>query len=223
MRGRPFHSFAWLLCGMMLGCAASDRAPYSYFEERIAPVLDVGCQRQTTGCHVDDGRGFALGNLDLSSYDALAHRSDVLSAYGPYSVGLLLLKAGDPIEVRVQTVDPPDPAEPELRYVTIKTDIRHGGGEGAIARGSADYALLKQWIDGGFERTGVPRQVLTKNSGECVSGAASMSDPASLYGIDLADDALDAASYKRFVERVAPVLRKRCVPLRRGTGDGEAS
>lgn len=198
------------MCAMMLGCAASDRAPYSYFDERIAPVLDVGCQRQTTGCHVDDGHGFALGNLDLSSYDALAHRSDVLTPYGPYSIGLLLLKAGEPIDVQVQTIDPPDSSKPERRYVTVKTDIRHGGGEGAIARGSADYSLLKQWIDGGFERTGVPRVVLSKNIGACVSGAGSTPRSAGLLGAELTDDPADAVSYKRFVERVQPVLRKRC-------------
>ena len=79
-------------------------------------------------------------------------------AYGPYSVPLLLLKGGDPIQVQVETVDPPDPSKPDRRYVTVTTDIRHGGGEGAIAQGSHDYALLKQWIDGGYTATGVPSQ-----------------------------------------------------------------
>src|SRR5262245_64348066 len=137
---------ASLLCALSvlaLGCDEPERQPYSYYDERIAPVLEVGCQRQSTGCHVDDGRGFALGNLDLTSYDSLIKRSDTLTPYGPYSVGLLLLKGGDPIEVQVETADPPDPARPERRFVTVTTDIRHGGGEGAIAQGSIDYSTLK--------------------------------------------------------------------------------
>ncbi|MBC7170774.1 MAG: hypothetical protein H5U40_00015, partial [Polyangiaceae bacterium] len=66
----------------------------SYYDERIAPLVDVGCVQQTTGCHLASETGEAVGNLDLSSYDALQQRRDVLPAYGPYSMGLLLLKAG---------------------------------------------------------------------------------------------------------------------------------
>ena len=40
----------------------------------------------------------AVGNLDLSSYDALLRREDVLSPTGPYPVGQLLLKGGEAVE-----------------------------------------------------------------------------------------------------------------------------
>ena len=202
----------WLISGPVLGlalgslaaCEAPEREPFSFYDERNAPVLDPGCARQTTGCHVDDGRGFALGNLDVSSYDRLLKRRDTLAPYGPYSVGLMLLKGGDPIHVQVRTADPPDPAQPERRYVTITTDIRHGGGEGAIAEGSQDYALLKQWIDGGYAKNGVPRMELTKSKGKCVSGAGE------LPGVDLDAAPSDPTSYQRFIDSVQPVLRQRC-------------
>jgi hypothetical protein len=188
----------------LLACEPPEREPFAYYDERIAPVLEPGCQRQTTGCHVDDGRGFALGNLDLSSYETLLKRRDALAPYGPYSAGLMLLKAGDPIRVQVRTIDPPDPAQPDRRYVTITTDIRHGGGSGAIAEGSTDYALLKQWIDGGYAENGVPRLELTRSIGKCVNGAGE------LPGVDLDAAPADGTSYQRFIDSVQPVLRERC-------------
>jgi hypothetical protein len=186
-------------------CQAPGRESFSFYDERIDPILNVGCQRQTTGCHVDDGRGFALGNLDLSSYDALLHRSDTLDPYGPYSVGLLLLKGGDPIQVQVSTVDPPDPSQPERRYVSVTTDIRHGGGEGAIAQGSKDYSTLKQWIDGGHAKNGTtPRFQAAVSIGKCQKG------PGSLAHLDLAADPADQDSFTRFLGQVQPVLLARC-------------
>jgi hypothetical protein len=191
---------------LLLACACEEQPPstFSFYDDRIAPILSVGCQRQTTGCHVDDGRGFALGNLDLSSYDALMRRRDVLTAYGPYSVGALLLKAGNPIEIDVRTIDPPDPAQPELRRVSITTDIRHAAGEGAIARGSSGYAALKQWLDGGHTRNGVPGINLSRSLADCVTGLIERP------GIDLAAAPRDARSFDDFVRDVQPILRQRC-------------
>jgi hypothetical protein len=187
-----------------VSCAPADQERFSFYEERVEPILVGGCQRQTTGCHVDDGRGFALGNLDLSSYDALLKRSDTLTAYGPYPVGLLLLKAGEPVDINVRTVDPPDPANPNLRSVRITTDIRHGGGEGAIAEGSADYAALKQWIERGYSRDGVARDFPSENRGDCTGGVARVP------GLDMAAAPSDPALFQMFVDDVQPVLLERC-------------
>ncbi len=200
------RSFLTLLfvCALALGCKEQESSSYSFYDERIAPVLDVGCQRQTTGCHVDDGRGFALGNLDLGSYDSLMRREDVLSAYGPYPVGVLLLKAGDSVSIDVRTIDPPDPSEPERRSVRITTDVRHAAGEGAIAQGSRNYATLKQWIDGGHTRTGVPGKSLRTSIGKCVSSVPSWP------GIDIDAPLQDARSFEHFVEDVQPILKERC-------------
>jgi hypothetical protein len=204
---RRLHLLLSMACitSLAAGCEAPEREPFSFYDERIDPIVRTGCQRQTTGCHVDDGRGFALGNLDLSSYQSLMRRSDALEPYGPYSVGLLLLKAGDPIQVQVSTVDSPDPAQPERRYVSVTTDIRHGGGEGAIAQGSRDYSILKQWIDGGHTATGTePRVEPVANLGDCVRG------PGSLPHVELGSDPEDGESFARFLAQVQPVLVERC-------------
>ncbi|HEX7480915.1 MAG TPA: hypothetical protein VF331_24145 [Polyangiales bacterium] len=192
------------LCVVAVGCQKQPASSFSFYEQRIAPIVDVGCQRQTTGCHVDDGHGFALGNLDLSSYDSLSRRADVLDAYGPYPVGVFLLKAGTPVHIDVRTIDPPDPMHPTQRRVGITTDVRHGGGEGAIAQGSRDYAILKQWIDGGHARTGVPQSVIRTSTGACVHGVGSAA------GIDLSNPPQDPKSYARFVAQVQPMLTRRC-------------
>jgi len=200
---RPRLSAA--LC-LIFAMACEERAPssYSYYEERIAPILDVGCQRQTTGCHVDDGKGFALGNLDLSSYDSLLRRKDLLPPFGPYPVGGLLLKAGNPTQIQVRTLDAPDPAEPNRRSVSITTDIRHAAGEGAIAQGSRNYSQLKQWIDGGFARNGVPRLDMRESSGKCSHTLLERD-----Y-IDTSGPVRDEAAFQRFARDVAPVLQQRC-------------
>jgi hypothetical protein len=202
LRGWP--ALVSMLAIAALGCKQEPPSAFSFYEERINPILEVGCQRQTTGCHVDDGRGFALGNLDLTSYDSLMRRRDLLPAYGPYSAGVLLLKAGSPIDVNVRTIDPPDPADPELRRVRITTDIRHAAGEGAIARGSTGYAALKQWIDGGFARNGVPVHRPQRSRGACMSGVIERD------GIDIDAPLVDEASYQQFVNEVQPVLEERC-------------
>jgi hypothetical protein len=192
---------------LAIGASACKDAPpssFSFYEERVDPILDVGCQRQTTGCHVDDGRGFALGNLDLTSFDSLMRRRDTLPAYGPYSVGLLLLKAGNPIDVNVRTIDPPDRDNPTLRRVRVTTDIRHAAGEGAISRGSRGYAALKQWIDGGFARNGVPVRHPSASRGPCSNVVPKRS------GIDLSKAPIDSKSYSDFVDDVQPILKSHC-------------
>jgi hypothetical protein len=203
---RPVHvHIAALACSVALAsCAPADEREFAYYEERIEPILEGGCARQTTGCHVDDGNGFALGNLDLSSYDSLVRRGDALRAYGPYPVPLLLLKGGDPVEISVETLDPPDPAQPDVRSVRITTDVRHAAGEGAIAQGSSEYAALKQWLERGYAKNGIARDFAGGNLGVCVRGVPD------LPGIDLNAPVADPESYERFVEDIQPVLVKRC-------------
>ncbi|MCB9599639.1 MAG: PD40 domain-containing protein [Sandaracinus sp.] len=191
---------ALLLGLVVVGCDDVPPPGGSYFEERIQPAFDVGCAIQTNGCHVDNG-GSATGNLDLSSYDSLMRREDTLPPYGPYSVGLLLLKGGDDIEVAVETWDP-DPTSGE-RIARIQTDIRHNAGA-LIRRSSSGYAEIKRWIEEGHQRTGVPDETLQPNLGSCVSGAGEG------YGFDPSAPPADDESYTRFVSNVQPLLRENC-------------
>ncbi len=176
------------------GCDEPGDAPETYYDREIGPIFEFGCATQTAGCHTATPEGTAAGNLDLSTYDALMRRRDVLPPYGPYPVGLLLLKAGDPVEVQVDTLDGP---------VAITTDIRHNAGSG-IDLGARSYAELKRWIDDGFSRHGTPDDRTSENDGECVSGAGQAP------GFDPEAAPADSTSFDRFVSDVQPVLRERC-------------
>jgi hypothetical protein len=195
----------WVLVGWL--CAACEQrtaSSYSFYEASVAPILDVGCQRQTTGCHVDDGRGFALGNLDLTSYDSLMRRKDVLGPYGPYPIGVLLLKAGNAAQIDVRTIDAPDPSQPAKRRVPVTTDIRHAAGEGAFSQGSRNYSVIKSWIDAGHTRSGVPYRAYRQSTGACSHTLVERP-----Y-LDTRGPVVDETSYQRFVRDVAPVMQKRC-------------
>ncbi|MET0339595.1 MAG: hypothetical protein ABW252_01265 [Polyangiales bacterium] len=190
---------AWLA----LGCGREAPPAFSYFDARIAPVLEVGCQQQTTGCHVTTDTGVASGNLDLSSFDALMRRADVLPASGPYAVGALLLKGGDPIRVAVETFDPPDPSQPDQRFVAITTDVRHAGAQ-TLREGSDGYARLKSWIAQGYARDGSLTETLRVSEGPCREGVGEAP------GFDPRAVPADAASFARFVSEVQPILVGRC-------------
>ena len=187
------------------GCDDPPVPGSSFYDERIDPLVQVGCVQQTTGCHGGGDDGVAVGNLDMSSYDALTRRRDVLPAYGPYSVGLLLLKGGEEIEVPVDTWDP-DPITGE-RFARIETDIRHNAGLG-IQLDSSGFAELKRWIDAGATRNGVPPEELADSLGSCVNG------PGAAEGFDPSSDPPNGALYRRFVDDVQPVLRESCAGSR---------
>jgi hypothetical protein len=185
------------------GCGESEPPAFTYYDQRVAPVLEVGCAQQTTGCHVATSQGTASGNLDLTSYEGLLQREDVLPAAGPYAVGQLLLKGGDPLQVPVQTFDPPDPSAPDRRFAVVTTDVRHAGGR-TLREGSEGYARLKSWIAQGYTRDGAPTEPLSVSEGACrpVPGVHRGFDPAAVPA--------DAESYQSFVRDVQPVLVERC-------------
>ncbi len=193
-------SAAFLGAAFLSACESTPAPASSFYEERIDPIVRTSCAQQTNGCHTDVA-GNATGNLDLSSYDALMRREDVLAPYGPYPVGLLLLKGGDPVEVPVETWDP-DPTTGQ-RVARVTTDIRHSAGS-SIAQASRGYAELKRWIEAGYARTGVPDEELTTNLGACVNGVGHA------HGFDPDVAPSDAASYEAFVRDVQPVLQESC-------------
>jgi hypothetical protein len=186
-----------------VACQTSDPPAFDYYDDRIAPVLEVGCALQTTGCHVATDQQAAVGNLDLTSYDMLYKRRDTLPALGPYSVGQLLLKGGSAIDVPVQTFDAPAGAAPDERFVAITTDVRHAGGS-TLREGSDGYAKLKSWIAQGFERDGTVHEVRAKSLGDCRRGAGSHP------GFDPGAPPADEQSFGSFVLEIQPILVERC-------------
>ncbi len=187
----------------LTGCQPAEESEFSYYEERIEPTLNGSCARGPAGggCHIPTEEGIALGNLDMTSFDSLMRRDDALVAYGPYSVPLLLLKGGEQIDLQVETFDPAN------RFIPITTAVEHNAG-GNIARGSQAYAQLKQWLEAGFMRNGVPDETLAVNDGECVQGAGTHP----LYDPTFADRFPDA--FSSFQSTVQPVLLETCAGSR---------
>lgn len=199
MRSRSFAFLA--LAALAAGCGNAPTPASSYYDERVAPIVQVGCVMQTTGCHLATDRGEAAGNLDLSSFDALSRRRDLLAPYGPYPVGVLLLKGGPAVDIPVETYRP-DPGNGGQYVASTTTQIRHAAGS-LIQLDSSGYAQLKQWIGAGATRNGTRPTWLATNRGECVPGAGSFP------GFDPTAPVTDPL-FGRFVSEVQPVLERRC-------------
>jgi hypothetical protein len=124
------------------GCTVKEPQPTSYFDQTIGPILQASCVRTNTGvgCHVSDARGNAFGNFDLSSYDGLQKRRDLLLDYGPYLQPSLLVKNVSPYQMAIQLWDG--------TKVTVTTDVRHTGGDVLDPTASA-YLTLRRWIENG--------------------------------------------------------------------------
>ncbi len=111
------------LAFMPLACTVQQPESTTYFDTTISPILTAGCVRANTGtgCHVADAHGNAFGNLDLSTYDGVNRRRDLLQTYGPYPRPSLIIKNIQPFSVTLQTFD-------SETLPPFTTDIKHVGG-----------------------------------------------------------------------------------------------
>jgi hypothetical protein len=143
--------FAAGIAALLGACSTKEPTKSTYFGRTINPILTTSCVRTNTGagCHVADGRGNALGNLDTASYEGVQKRKDLLVDYGPYGQPAFLLKNIDPFQVEVQGYD-------GVKSI-ITTDIKHAGGSVLDATGTG-YQTLRRWIQNGAteNNTGVP-------------------------------------------------------------------
>lgn len=192
---------AMIIAAMASACEPQDLPPGSYYDDNIQPVFSTSCVRQNAGCHLSTPEGTATGNLDISSFDALMRRRDVLEPYGPYPLPLLLMKPGQPVTIHVETFGDADGLPLEMRNVDITTDIRHAGGT-TVDLGTAGFSLITQWVRNGHTRTGSPPREIRQSEGPCSSGAGSAPgyDPSTPPGADFA----------QFTAEVQPVLRDTC-------------
>jgi hypothetical protein len=182
------------ICLALFGTSCSKDASVqssTYFDRTIQPILTHSCSRQTTGCHVADSKGNAVGTLDTTSFELLDRRHDLLVTYGPYSAPGLLTKVGGPQTLTVSTL---------AGSIEITTDIRHAAGSG-IDVTSEGYATLRRWMDGGATKDNVGATSGTHllPTGDCMKTIPN--DPA-FAGYD------PGATYDQFVNKVQPVLKK---------------
>ncbi len=138
-------------------CQNPDVPTRTFFEQRIAPILDENCVRGTADnlCHVESEQmpGLALGNLDLSSYDRVLKRRELLRSYGSYPEPILLLKAVKPEDVTFQYGGESFPSE-----------VFHAGG-GILSRSSEAFLELQLWLKNGATEDGVPPPASAPDSG----------------------------------------------------------
>src|SRR6186713_1003271 len=148
LRGRAIGSrkgALWLACAALAGgCLTKEPPRQQFFDQHIQPILKTFCVGNTSPCHaIDQATGTALGNLDLTSFEGIQKRRDVLRTYGSYPHPLLLLKAL-----------PEDAVMIPYQGKQFVSEIRHAGGKPIQANSDA-YFELKRWLDNGANRDGI--------------------------------------------------------------------
>lgn len=196
-RGRciPHPDLAAGFTAALVCVAACSKAPppdRHYFDTQIQPILNTFCVGNTSPCHkVEPSTGVALGNLDLTSFDAVQRRRDVLRTYGSYPQPLLLLKALPERSVQIPYAGK-----------TYDSEIRHAGGK-TLEPGTDAAFELKRWLENGATRDGL-RPPVARNEGQGSCASVVPADAAA-RNLDRGSDA-----YLRFQQDVAPVLRASC-------------
>jgi hypothetical protein len=148
---------AALVAAVLAACTTKEPTKTTYYERTINPILTTSCVRTNTGagCHVADAKGNAFGNLDLTSYDGISKRKDLLTDYGAYGQPALLLKNIDPFQVEIRTYDGVS--------TTVTTDIKHAGGS-ILDPTATGYQTIRRWIQNGAtaNNTGVPPKIIER-------------------------------------------------------------
>ena len=176
------------------GCYTKKAAEHHFYDQHIQPIFNNFCVGNTSPCHKIDPatNSTALGNLDLSSFEGVQKRRDVLRTYGTYPQPLLLLKS-------IPEESAPIPYEGRMTALT--NEIKHAGGK-PIAANSDAYYELKRWLDNGANRDGIAPET-EPNSGE---GSCNRAIPP---GQNLTVDTTSEA-YVKFVSDVQPLLHSSC-------------
>jgi len=161
----------------------------TFFDRSIQPILTQSCARNTGGCHStnsDDPFQFAAGNFDVTSFESVQKRRDLLEPFGPYQVPPLLIKAAGPGALSVA-----------YNGEFIDLDIVHVGGANLEVDSDA-YLTLLSWLENGATENGLaPPSPARTGDGACSTVLPSGFDPAPYRG---------HAEFGRFRDQVQPVL-----------------
>jgi hypothetical protein len=155
----------WVGICLVLAACGDSPPGRTYYERNIEPILLQKCAGNTSGCHsINEGDpfAFAAGNLDVTSFENLQKRRDVLRPFGAYPHSLLLIKSVGASQLRMQygTDMAGNPAFPFL-------DVQHSGG-GILDVGSDAYFTLQNWLENGATENGLkPASPAREGEGEC--------------------------------------------------------
>lgn len=189
------------LCAVTAAACGDSPPGKTYFESKIQPILNDSCLRGTSGCHAintDSPYNFAAGNLDVSSFEAIQKRRDVLAPFGPYPEALLLIKAVGPKQLKLQYGYQADGTTP--RFLDI--DVQHSGGGTRIDVGSEAYFTLKSWLDNGATENGLKPPTPARPG----DGACSTSVPPGFTKAGFVNTPQKTQFFDAFVQIVQPVL-----------------
>ena len=196
-----------VLVGALLLGACGDSPPgRTYYERNIEPILEQKCAGNTSGCHstnADDPFAFAAGNLDVTSFENLQQRRDLLTRFGPYQQPLFLIKAVAPA-----TPDPSDPNKLLVQYGKdasgndqfLPLDVLHAGGS-LIDVSSDAYFTLQTWLENGATENGLkPPNPALKGDEGCSDSLPPEFDATMYTG---------NASFASFKSNVQPILEEK--------------
>lgn len=140
------------------GCNDSPKGR-TFYERNIEPILMQKCAGNTSGCHAvkeDDVSAVAAGNLDVTSFENVQKRRDVLVPFGAYPFPLFLIKAVGAKKLKLQYGD-----------VFRDIDVQHVG-ESIIDVGSDAFFTLQQWLENGATENGLkPPTPPQRGNGDC--------------------------------------------------------
>jgi hypothetical protein len=180
------------------GCRPSPPPEQHFYDVHIQPIFNTFCVGNTSPCHkpspdATTGKDTALGNLDLSSFEGVQKRRDVLRTYGSYPQPLLLLKAMHPEDIQIP-----------YQQKFYQSEIKHSAGA-IIDANTKAYFELKNWLDNGANRDGIaPLAVPAQGVGECQNGLPPTLPPQAA-GVDTSSQA-----YQDFVSNIQPMLASSC-------------
>jgi hypothetical protein len=163
----------------------------TFYERNIQPILLDNCSKGAGGCHaanVDDPYHFALGNFDVTSFENVQKRRDLLAPFGPYSTPPLLIKGTNSVGL-------------DFAYggnnMTKPLQVLHQGG-GSIVVGSPAYLTLLQWMLNGATENGLaPPTPAKKGDMPCSTTVPAGFDPAPYTS---------NPNYASFTQNVQPIL-----------------
>src|SRR5262249_31212064 len=157
------------------------------------PIFNNFCVGNTSPCHrINDDTKTSLGNLDLTSFDNVQKRRDLLRTYGSYPQPVLLLKAMPEASVVIPFGDR-----------QLLSEIRHAGNK-PIAPNSDAFYELKRWLDNGANRDGVA-PIPTANMGHGNCNTTVPPDDGRQAAVDTISQA-----YMDFVANLQPTLYASC-------------
>ena len=163
-RRGPLAAILALALALAAGCGESPKGR-TFYARNIEPILLQKCAGNTSGCHaVKEGDPFAVaaGNLDVTSFENVQKRRDVLTSFGAYPFPLLLIKAVGAGKLKLQYQSAALQID---RFLDI--DVQHVG-EGIIDVGSDAFFTLQQWLENGGTENGLkPATPAREGQGEC--------------------------------------------------------